>query len=443
MPLPKYAFACNICQKPFNNPTILIKHVEFRHSTEEQTPKSKSGSEPKEKDVISNANRDPLEIHVINSVTPFELVPIQEYVKNPVNDEGQTEGINHLTEKSSLDQVPGNVRVANIVFKKELLQFEHRNNGDTANAFSSTLKDVVVTQNKSILNENSSANVNKGTENLKYQMNCTSSDALVVGNQHNSSLETNAIIRSPEHLKPENIFKPRTLQSIDKIYSSVTSDKQYHDGKNLQKCFVKIQKLPSTYDTFTKRMNRERDQNRHIKSVHEEKKSFKCNVCDYTCSQKHSLRRHTALVHERKKRFKCNGCDKAYYEKQDMKRHIESVHEGKKPFKCDICDYSCFRKIHMNIHVASVHEGKKPFKCDACDYRCSRKNTLKTHVDSVHEGKKPFKCEVCEHTCSQKYNLKKHVESVHDGKKPLKCGICEYSCSQKYQLKQHVASVHQ
>ena len=286
MPLPKYAFACNICQKPFNNPTILIKHVEFRHSTEEQTQKSRSRSGPKEKHGISNANRDPLEIHVSNSASPFEFVPIQEFVKNPVNDEGQTEGINNVNENSSFDQIPGNVSIANIVFEKEQLQFKKRNNDDTANTFSNTLKDVVVTQNKAISNENSSANVNKGTENLKYQMNCTSSDALVsselkkVGNQHNSSLETNAIIRSPEHLKPENIFKPRTLQSIDKIYSSVTSDKQYHDGKNLQKCFVKIQKLPSTYDTFAKRMNRERDQNRHIKSVHEEKKSFKCNICD-------------------------------------------------------------------------------------------------------------------------------------------------------------------
>ena len=70
-----------------------------------------------------------------------------------------------------------------------------------------------------------------------------------------------------------------------------------------------------------------------------------------------------------------------------MKSHVASVHEGKKPFKCDICDYSCSQKGHMKTHVESVHEGKKSFKCDICDYSCSQKSGMKTHVESVHEGK--------------------------------------------------------
>ena len=65
-----------------------------------------------------------------------------------------------------------------------------------------------------------------------------------------------------------------------------------------------------------------------------------------------------------------------------------SVHEEKKPFKCDICDYRCSQKSNMNKHVASVHEGKKPFKCDICDYSFSQKSVMKSHVESVHGGKK-------------------------------------------------------
>ena len=69
------------------------------------------------------------------------------------------------------------------------------------------------------------------------------------------------------------------------------------------------------------------------------------------------------------------------------------VHEGKKQFKCDICDYSFSCKRDIIRHVASVHEGKKPFKCDICDYSCSQKNVMKSHVasvhvESVHGGKK-------------------------------------------------------
>ena len=65
-----------------------------------------------------------------------------------------------------------------------------------------------------------------------------------------------------------------------------------------------------------------------------------------------------------------------------------SVHEEKKPFKCDICDYRCSYKGSMNRHVSSVHEEKKPFKCDICDYSFSQKSVMKSHVESVHGGKK-------------------------------------------------------
>ena len=44
-----------------------------------------------------------------------------------------------------------------------------------------------------------------------------------------------------------------------------------------------------------------------------------------------------------------------------MIRHIASVHEGKKTFKCEFCDFSSFQKGNVNQHVAVVHEKKKPF----------------------------------------------------------------------------------
>ena len=62
-------------------------------------------------------------------------------------------------------------------------------------------------------------------------------------------------------------------------------------------------------------------------------------------------------------------------EKSDMNRHVSSVHEGKKPFKCDFCDYSCSRKGDMNRHVSTVYESKKSFKCGICDYTCSQLGT--------------------------------------------------------------------
>ena len=59
-----------------------------------------------------------------------------------------------------------------------------------------------------------------------------------------------------------------------------------------------------------------------------------------------------------------------------MKKHVASVHEGKKPFKCDLCGYRGSDKGNLKRHVSSVHEGNKPFKCEICDYSCSLKDNM-------------------------------------------------------------------
>ena len=84
--------------------------------------------------------------------------------------------------------------------------------------------------------------------------------------------------------------------------------------------------------------------------------------------------------------FGCEICGKILANKTTLAQHIK-IHEGKKPFNCDICNYRCSQKGDMKTHVASVHEGKKPFKCDICDYSCSQKGNMTRHVSSIHEGK--------------------------------------------------------
>ena len=83
-----------------------------------------------------------------------------------------------------------------------------------------------------------------------------------------------------------------------------------------------------------------------------------------------------------------------------LRVHIASVHEGKKAFNCEICDYGCSLRNLLNKHIASAHEniaqeGFKPFKCGKCDYSCSILDDLNRHYTSAHEGNKSFKCESC------------------------------------------------
>ena len=62
--------------------------------------------------------------------------------------------------------------------------------------------------------------------------------------------------------------------------------------------------------------------------------------------------------------LKCNTCYSIFKTKQNLNRHVTSVHEEKKPFKCKICDAIFSSKQGMTRHIDSVHEGKKPFKCN-------------------------------------------------------------------------------
>jgi uncharacterized Zn-finger protein len=55
-------------------------------------------------------------------------------------------------------------------------------------------------------------------------------------------------------------------------------------------------------------------------------------------------------------------CDTPFSENSKLNGHIESVHEEKKPFICNICNYKCYHKPSLRRHVESGHEGKKPFK---------------------------------------------------------------------------------
>ena len=42
--------------------------------------------------------------------------------------------------------------------------------------------------------------------------------------------------------------------------------------------------------------------------------------------------------------------------KQAIKQHVLSLHEEKKPFKCEVCDYIFTRKGDLKKHFGEVHQ---------------------------------------------------------------------------------------
>ena len=70
-----------------------------------------------------------------------------------------------------------------------------------------------------------------------------------------------------------------------------------------------------------------------------ETKLYLCPICEKKVVS--HLRRHIQLVHEEKKPFKCHICQNTFTSSQSLKGHISSIHEGikrkTKLYPCTIC----------------------------------------------------------------------------------------------------------
>merc|ERR1712001_808248 len=68
-----------------------------------------------------------------------------------------------------------------------------------------------------------------------------------------------------------------------------------------------------------------------------------------------------------------------------VRYHMKTFHEGKQPFQCNICDAKFTTKHGMTGHVAAIHEGKKPFKCNICNTEFASKWCYETHARIRHQ----------------------------------------------------------
>ena len=131
------------------------------------------------------------------------------------------------------------------------------------------------------------------------------------------------------------------------------------------------------------------------------KKDWFCYQCSLQFDSQHAYSLHLKLIHkyilETKNKLRLHELH-ASKEKSDLSNQIVADKNEKKTFECEICQYSSYRRDHLDRHVASIHEGKRPFKCEFCNHTFSLKDSLNSHIASVHEGKKPLKCEICNYT---------------------------------------------
>jgi len=175
---------------------------------------------------------------------------------------------------------------------------------------------------------------------------------------------------------------------------------------------------------------------RHIETVHENLRPFKCDVCSKAFGLKKTLQEHRCLnvvqsVPKKqfvqsvpKKQFVQSVPKKQFVQSVPKKQFVQSVPKKqfvqsvpKKQFLCDICNMVFGSRAHLVKHIKCVHEQIKDFNCQTCGKPFGCVNNLKRHIETVHEKLRPFKCDVCLKAFGLKKTLQEHkchVTPTHD-----------------------------
>ncbi|XP_063911194.1 gastrula zinc finger protein XlCGF57.1-like [Zophobas morio] len=206
---------------------------------------------------------------------------------------------------------------------------------------------------------------------------------------------------------------------------------------------------------------------RHMSEVHAQSaETFKCEICDFTCKTKRTLKNHGARVHTKDFLYKCQSCDKGYMSRDALDTHEKIQHQGVRHV-CQHCGKvflteTCFTKhckSHDPDHIKEVftcqvclavlrsysgysrhmkrHNGQLPsYVCDICGKRVNTAESLNYHK-KTHIGEKNYLCGNCGKGFITKQTLIEHTR-VHTKERPFPCLVCSKRFTQKSSLNVHM-----
>ncbi|CAL4079130.1 unnamed protein product [Meganyctiphanes norvegica] len=257
----------------------------------------------------------------------------------------------------------------------------------------------------------------------------------------------------------------------DKLFECTKCDKKYATAKLLAE--HKLSHIPNeerthACDQCERRFNDIILLKRH-KSTHASDKKFNCNVCDKAFHHASNLKQHEK-IHTGEKPLKCEICNYATRYTTHLKEHHMRVHSLEKPFACEVCSQKFIAARHLQKHMLT-HATEKSFECTECDKKYATEKLLAEHkLIHIPNEERPHACDKCEkrfnnigqlnyhnkyfHTVTSNFvceicgkvflhasNFKQH-EKLHTGEKPLKCELCNYATRYTTHLKEHHISVH-
>ena len=139
-------------------------------------------------------------------------------------------------------------------------------------------------------------------------------------------------------------------------------------------------------------------------------------------------------IHDESKSFRCDVCLKVFSCKSWLTRHYRT-HTGEKPFACQICDSKFAQKINLVQHQAT-HSDVRNFKCSVCPVGRFKKNIKFLKLYNCRN----FKCSICPEGryFKTKVHLSKHMRFHYEPK--FSCSQCHYKVHTKSYLSKHEKS---
>jgi len=97
------------------------------------------------------------------------------------------------------------------------------------------------------------------------------------------------------------------------------------------------------------------NKNRHMKT-HTGQKDYQCSECGKSYTERRHLESHKEIAHDGKRNHICNDCGKTFTRSNSLKAHM-LLHTGEHAiFQCDICSATYKEKRNLMNHVERVHK---------------------------------------------------------------------------------------
>ena len=97
------------------------------------------------------------------------------------------------------------------------------------------------------------------------------------------------------------------------------------------------------------------NKNRHMKT-HTGQKDHQCSECGKSYTERRHLESHKEIAHDGKRNHICNECGKTFTRSNSLKAHV-LLHTGEHAiFQCDICSATYKEKRNLMNHVERVHK---------------------------------------------------------------------------------------